>query len=171
MNLKKASLIIFLVITLSAFIQGIYYYQQMPEKVPIHFGISGNPDSWSSKQFAVGFYLALVSFIALLFSGINWLLKKTPDDLINLPNKEFWLAKERRDDTLGIFSNFMYWIGSLTLILIIVIYHQTFQVSMGKTSALPYSNLSLLLYFLAVAIWLYLLVRRFRIPKSIKTMK
>ena len=38
--------------------------------------------------------------IAALFIGIPRLLKSTPASLINLPNKSYWLAPERREETM-----------------------------------------------------------------------
>jgi len=36
----------------------------------------------------------------LLAVGIPWIVRKTPRQLVNLPNRDYWLADERLDETV-----------------------------------------------------------------------
>ena len=39
--------------------------------------------------------------LSTLFGAIGALIRVTPDDAINLPNKEYWLAPARREATIS----------------------------------------------------------------------
>jgi uncharacterized membrane protein len=47
---------------------GIYFYPQLPEKMPTHWNIYGQVDGWASKTFAVYFFPALTLLLYLLLS-------------------------------------------------------------------------------------------------------
>ena len=52
--LKKNSTLIFAVIvTLLPMALGIYYYDNLPDQVAIHFSFGGNPNSYMSKMFGI----------------------------------------------------------------------------------------------------------------------
>ena len=47
------------------------------------------------------------------FSFIGWIMKKIPHKMINMPNKEYWFAEERREQSLSIIEKYFYWFGSI----------------------------------------------------------
>lgn len=51
---KKDWYILFLI--LASLLAGIYFYPQLPDKMPSHWNIRGEVDGWSSKNFAVWFF-------------------------------------------------------------------------------------------------------------------
>ncbi len=53
---------------LALLILGIYFYPQLPEQVPTHWNIQNQVDGWSSKNFAVFFFPALIAALYLLLS-------------------------------------------------------------------------------------------------------
>jgi len=73
----------------------------LPAVIATQFGIGGGPVSWMSRDgylifmmcFAVGLPLLIVAIIA-------WLLRRFPDR-VNIPNRNHWLAPERRDASLA----------------------------------------------------------------------
>ena len=139
----------------------IYYYPLLPDHVASHFGASGRSDAWSSKDMFVKIYLFAVAFVAILFSGIGFVLRRTPSNLINLPNKDYWLSPERRDGTIGLLSRQFLWFGSATLLLMLDIFHQAFMVHLGRSRGLEHPVVSLVIYVAFTAIWSIGLVRRF----------
>ncbi len=63
-NWNKESLaIILLTIT---FLASIYFYQNFPPLVPIHWNISGQPDNWSNKNFAAFFFPVMIAVVYLM---------------------------------------------------------------------------------------------------------
>ncbi|MBN1417683.1 MAG: DUF1648 domain-containing protein [Planctomycetes bacterium] len=81
--------------------QYLYYSPRLPERVASHFDASGNPDGWSSKgAFFATFAIGLL-VVTAVFWGISLLIPRLPRSLINLPRKDYWLAPERRQDTMA----------------------------------------------------------------------
>ena len=150
---KKLSLLVFLVLCALCVAQGIYYYPQLPGKVASHFGPSGQPDAWSTKSSFMEFYFVLIGVLSIIFLGISFGMSKIPVSLINLPNKAYWLSKDRKQATVDFISHYFLWFASATLFLILYVSHQTFQVHIGKANSLVHPMLSLGFYIGFTIIW------------------
>jgi len=145
----------------------VYYYPLLPDRVASHFGASGLPDAWSGKESFVKIYLIVVAVIALLFPGIGLILRKTPASLMNLPNKDYWLSPERREETIAVLSRQFLWFGSATLLLLLDIFHQSFRVHLGKAQALDHPVASIVVYVIFTTFWsIALIVKFMRKPDS-----
>ncbi len=159
--MRNISRILFIVALLLCIAQAVYYYPLLPDRVASHFGASGRPDAWSSKDAFVKIYLIVVAFVAVLFSGIGSLLGRTPASLINLPNKDYWLSPERAEETIALLSRQFLWFGSATLLLLLDIFHQSFRVHLGKAQSLEHPVASLVVYVGFTVIWSILLIAKF----------
>ena len=100
--MRNISLLVFIILLLLCIGHAAYYYPLLPDRVASHFGASGQPDAWSSKESFVKIYFFVIAFIAVLFPGIGLILGKIPASLINLPNKDHWLSPERREETIAV---------------------------------------------------------------------
>ena len=100
-----------------------YYYPHLPERVASHFGPTGKADRWMHKSEFATFYVVLVILTAALLGGLGELLRHIPDDLINLPNKDYWFAPARHDRTMQRITASMATFGVATMILLIAIMH------------------------------------------------
>jgi hypothetical protein len=138
---------------------------KLPLRVASHFGTSGRPDAWSCKESFVNIYLIVVAFIALLFPGIGLILRKIPVSLINLPNKDYWLSTERKEETIAVLSRQFLWFGSATLLLLLDIFHQSVRVHLGKTQTLEHPVASIVVYVVFTTFWsIALIVKFMRMP-------
>jgi uncharacterized membrane protein len=160
-TMPRLALIVFLVLCALCLAQPAYYYPQLPEKVAVHFGVSGTPDSWSGKWAFTLFSYAVVLSILVLFLGISHGMSRIPPALINMPNKDYWLSENRRRETTGFMSRYVLWLGSGTVLFLLDIFHQSIQVSLGRTAGLPHIYLSLGLYACFVAAWTIGLYKKF----------
>ena len=160
--MRKTSLLIFIFLVGLCLAHAAYYYPLLPERVASHFGGSGRPDAWSSKETFLKIYVGAVAFIAVLFPGVGFLVSKTPNSLINLPNKDYWLSPERRSETVASLSRQFLWSGSATLLLLLDMMHQTFRVHLGKAAALDHPITSLAFYILFSLLWIVALIVRFQ---------
>ncbi len=110
---------LFFFIALMAFAQCIHDFPLLPDRMASHFTASGAPNGWMTKtQF---FMVFAIVFLLALFVEF-WLhrkIEKTPGARINLPNKEFWLAPERRAKTFAYFESFFAWYGCAFLIVMV----------------------------------------------------
>ena len=105
-----------------AVVQSVYYYKLLPENVAVHYGGSGVANSWGNRQFLVTFNLATITVMLALFVTISLLIKHIPDDMINLPDKKYWLSNENREKTLFSIQNILLEMGSATIILLLAIF-------------------------------------------------
>ncbi|RMF55016.1 MAG: DUF1648 domain-containing protein [Calditrichaeota bacterium] len=113
-------------LVIAGFIQIFYYYPQLPDVVATHYNFKGEPDAWGSKSTMVILYGGLLIFISVIFLIIDKVLKHISPEFINIPNKEYWLAPERREQTLETFSAFMLWIGNITLLFMLALFQYLF---------------------------------------------
>ena len=101
--------------------QTIYYYPRLPAVVAQHFGAQGNPNGWAPREFFFG----LSWFILLLLSGLLMftprLLSRMPVSMINLPNKDYWLAPERKAESLRFMERQMEWMAVITVAFLVLV--------------------------------------------------
>jgi len=153
MTIRRLSLAVFLTLCVLCVAHAAWYYPQLPDKVASHFGPSGQPDAWSTKTFFVAFYLVITGINALLFLGISFGMSKIPVSLINLPNKDYWLSEERKQKTFDFMFHYLLWFASATLLLLLDMFHQSFQVHLAKADSLSHPMLSLGLYIGFTVVW------------------
>jgi uncharacterized membrane protein len=79
--------------------------QLLPATVASHFGPAGAADGYMPRESYVRL-MGLVTFVVpLLVALCNYLLRLIPASLINLPNRDYWLAPERKEETYAFFQN------------------------------------------------------------------
>lgn len=115
----EISRLIFQLLLFIATLQSIYYYPRLLEIVASHFDGAGTPNGWSSKMTFFVIYWGVIALTLFIFLGLPKVLSRLPDSLINLPNKDYWLALERREETISFITYQMEWFGIATLIVII----------------------------------------------------
>jgi hypothetical protein len=93
--------------------QGIALWPRLPERMPIHFGITGEPDGWSGKNwFSVFGVLVMAAFmLAIMGVAASSLLGAK---YYNFPGKEriVRLPREQQDYVLAPVREGLAWIGS-----------------------------------------------------------
>ena len=141
------------------------YYPALPEQVAVHFNAAGEADGWASKPGLVAIYLGTFPVLAAMFVGIAWGLRKLPASMINLPNKDYWLAPERREATLAFLASWLLWMGNATLLFLVVVLHLTLLANLQPEPKLPDTFWPAFIGYLGfVAVWIVRLYRRFRKP-------
>ena len=147
-----------------------YYYPRLPDTVASHFGASGQPNDWSSKGTYTIVILAITGVLALTFLGIGALLRRLPDDMINFPNRDYWLAPARRDESLEAFARMLHGFGAATIALLIAMNHLVFDANLRPPVRLGAASWLLIAVYLAfAACWTIMLYRRFRVDTASST--
>jgi uncharacterized membrane protein len=159
--MRNISLLVFILLLLLCIGHAVYYYPFLPDRVASHFGASGRPDAWSSKESFARIYFIVIAFIAVLFPGIGLIFRKIPTSFINLPNKDYWLAPERSEETIAVLSRQFLWFGSATLLLLLGIFHQSFRVHLGKAQGLEHPVASIVVYIVFTTLWSIALIVKF----------
>lgn len=86
----------------------LYVYATSPERVPVHYGLSGAPDRWGSRLELLLVYTGAIVIGSGIFLGVPALLRYAPARTISIPNKHYWLAPEHRAEAarkLALWSN------------------------------------------------------------------
>jgi Domain of unknown function (DUF1648) len=138
----------------------------LPQTVASHFGANGRANGWMSRDgyvlFMLCFSLGVPLFMVLT---IGWLPRVMPR-LINLPNRDYWLSGERRDEALGYLLAHAYRLGSVTLLFMLGLHLLVLDANTVQPPRLAGGLLVLLmvLLFAALGLWTLALLRRFRRP-------
>lgn len=141
----------------------------LPDKIPVHFDIHGNPDRWDSKEtilFIVGLaWLLTVVFYALVFLMPR--LRRRPDRL-NIPYKQEFLKlpPEKQQVYWNVFTEFMAAMAASVNLLFYLILTGMLEVAAGKTAGLSPRTLWLGLGVMAV-ILIFFTRRLITMPKRL----
>lgn len=73
---------------------------QFPAKVATHFNAAGMPNGWMTRSQHITGMLVVGVGLSLFIVGVFLLMRLANGDLINLPNRDYWLAPERKAETL-----------------------------------------------------------------------
>lgn len=142
--------------------QAVAYYPQLPDVVASHFDGSGHPNGWMSKTEFIAIDLVVLVLIAVLFLWIPVGIGRIPLHLWSLPNRQYWLAPERRDETRRIFDVWMGAFGIATILLLLAAFQLAIQANLNPPAILsPILTPILVAYFAFTGIWTVLFYRRF----------
>lgn len=147
--------------------QLLWYAPRLPTIVPSHFDAAGVADGWMAK----GPFLAFLAGVTLLFLGVFFvavtLVRKAPESLINLPNKDYWMAPERAAATRKTVVRELFKMAAATQALHVVMTQLTVEVALGRRPGLgAIWTVALAAYLGIVLWWTAALYRRFRRPDA-----
>jgi uncharacterized membrane protein len=111
---------IFGVIALCAAAQAVLAFPQLPQRMASHFGASGMPNGWMSKSAFFVVYALIIGVAALVGYLVPRSIAKKSPERINLPNKKYWLASERRAETLAFFERYFAWYSCVLLLILVL---------------------------------------------------
>ena len=164
--IKTRHMILLLLLGLVA-IQCLYYFPLLPRVMASHFDASGHPNGWSTKEVFFGLYVCILALMIFGFFIVPRLLQAVPPSLINLPNREYWLAPERKDQAMAMIADDMGWFGIAILMLLIATIQLAIQANLAGGGLLSDVMWLLLGGFVVFAIlWTVRLYRRFALPPS-----
>lgn len=121
---------------IGSILQAVFFWPHLPDEVASHFNAVGQADGWMSKTAFVAVTLLIQIGLAAMMLGFGWLIKVLPTSMINIPNREYWLADERREQTLGESESLMAWIAAGTAVFMMVIFYLTFDANVGEKKGL-----------------------------------
>ena len=159
---------IFFVILALGVLDGVHRFPMLPERMASHFGASGAPSGWMTKeQFFITYALVLIPALVVEFF-VGKRISRKGDARISLPNKEYWLAPERREETFAYFRRFFAWYGSALLALLVYVMGLTLRANLDVEPHLPTTpTITAIVLFVAYNIAaVVLMLRHFQNPKQ-----
>lgn len=139
----------------------------LPDRVATHFSFSGEPNDWSSNSTNTIFFCAAYLILNLIFIGVTALIRKLPPSMINMPNRDYWLSAERREESSVAMSGFMAEFGIFINFFLIAVQIVTFFANRSATSISPTPLVGLSIAFVLFMIsWLVRFLRRFKKPQN-----
>jgi uncharacterized membrane protein len=109
-NTRLPNSIFFSMVALGA-VQVSFYAPRIPEILGSHFSRGGFVNGWETRTAFFVTELAMIILATVVSFGIPRIIAAVPVSLINLPRKEYWLAPERREDTLAYIRVWSAWFG------------------------------------------------------------
>jgi uncharacterized membrane protein len=154
---------IFVALILYGVMQGRYYASKLPDVLATHFGGRGLPNGWQTHSAFLVTELFVVALATLVGFGVPALMGVIPVSLMNVPNKEYWFAPERRESTLAYFRMSFAWFGCALLAFLIFVNELVFRANLQTPRLLNTTAFVTALFaFLGfTAIWTIRLIQRF----------
>lgn len=155
--------LIFVLLALYAAVHFASVYPQLPGEVASHFNERGAPNGWQTKQVFFTVFVGVTVLCVLFGFGMASLIGTMPVRLINLPNKQYWLAPEHREETLEWLKAYFGWFACALYVLMIVVYDYATQSNLHPDHPPSVAHLvCTLVGFLAfVIVWLVRMFARF----------
>ncbi len=140
----------------------------LPDVIATHFGPTGAANGYMSRAFYLRFMLV---FVVLLPLALNFLINrvlKLPNTRINIPHREYWLAPERRADTVVRLQRHMKFFGVMLAAFLSYVHWQVVQANTRAPPVLDNLRFStgLATFMGALITWIVILRRDFRPPQQ-----
>ena len=166
MRAARLPRLLFVVLAAGAAIYFSSYYGQLPDVVASHFNGSGVPNGWQSKSAFFGLFVAMNVLSAVVGFGIPRIIATVPPQLINLPNKRYWLAPEHLAETMAFLGVYFAWFGFAVLLIIILTFDYAIQSNLHPNNRPDSSRMwyTLVGFLLFVVVWIARMFMRFGQP-------
>ncbi|MEP7075331.1 MAG: DUF1648 domain-containing protein [Acidobacteriota bacterium] len=155
---------IFLVVAVAAFVvQMMYIYPNLPATVASHFDAAGNPNGWMTKGVFLIIEIGLIVLVVGEFLLVPRFVRRLPPSLVNMPNKEYWLAPEHIDETMEIFRSYFEVFGGVIVALFVVVNQFVYAANTARSN-LPGSIWMVIVAFLLfTVVWVIKFIGEFRL--------
>ena len=145
----------------------VYTSQYLPDKVATHFGINGQADGWMSRN---GYLLLMLAFMIGMSAFVSFVVGTLPRKFpqwTNIPNRDYWLAPQRREESARFLSAHGKRLGYLIVMMMLGMHYTILLANHMRPPALPGSTFTSIILGFALALlwWIVRLYRRFPKPK------
>ena len=163
MRSSQLATLVFILLAAFAAIHFSQLYPQLPGTVASHFDAHGRANGWQSKSSFLAVFVGVSVLSAVIGFGIPRVLTVIPVQIINLPNKEYWLAPERRAESLDFLAASFAWLGCGMYAFVIFVFDYSIQATLHpqhppEISRILYSGLAFVAW---VLFWIVRLLAHF----------
>jgi uncharacterized membrane protein len=163
MNTSRLPQWIYALLLACGAIGAAHYYALLPERMASHFSSDGTPNGWQLKEMFFALMAMVTASTAIIGFLAPVLIARRPASQINLPNKEYWLAPERRAVTMEFIAGQMRWFACAVLFVLLFGGYEALRANLRSVVRFDsQAMLVVLVGFLAfVLLWLIGFVRHF----------
>jgi len=138
--------------------------RSLPPVVASHFAAGGNADGFMSRNVYLGVMLFVAVAVPALLALGHSLVRLVPPHLVNLPNRDYWLSPERTPETLAFLRKHGIYFSAATAVFLCFVYWLVVRANELQPPRLsvPLIVTGLVSFLLATAVWIGVLVARFR---------
>jgi len=161
------ALVALVCLTVFAAVFVIYTTRYLPDTVATHFGADNRANGWMSRDDYRFFILSFMIGISTFVSFVIGILPRKFPQWTNVPNRDYWLSAERRDDSLNYLNAHGKRLGCLIVMMMLGMHYVILKANHMRPPTLPGSTFSAVLFGFALALiwWIVRLYRRF--PKKV----
>ena len=136
----------------------------LPEVVASHFVASGAANGFMPRAYYVGFMLLFAIALPAALAFLPVLNLNEPNARLNVPNREYWLAPERREQTARILREHMARVGTLLVIFLAYVHWLVVRANELAPPAMSKPRIvgGLGVFILCLLLWARAFVVRFR---------
>lgn len=160
---------IFVLLAAVALIYFWSFYSRLPEVVASHFDGQGRPNGWQIKSAFFYVFMGATALAAFLVFGVPALIKALPVQLINLPNKQYWLGPGQRAATFEFLGSGFAWFGCAVFLVILFAFNYALQSNLHPDHPPAPAGMwyALLAFLVFTMVWTSRLILRFvRTPQD-----
>jgi uncharacterized membrane protein len=156
---------IFLLLLAATMAQMAWYYPRLPERVASHFNAAGEANAFMPKEAFLKLHLMVLGIMSVAFLIVPALITRFPPSMINLPNKDYWLAPERMAQTRATLNRYLVGFGNAMLLFLLLVLRDALRASLMPIPRIP-NRIWVFLVLLGVwmILWTVRFVRAFRLP-------
>jgi serine/threonine-protein kinase len=139
---------------------------QLPARMATHFNGRGQADGWMSRDGFTLFWFGMqLGVLAVMWTIPLW-LRPMPNHMINVPNRDYWLAPERRSQALARLGRWGAWFTVGLTALMAAVLEQVLRANLAPAPQLSGIYYLLVGFLVFVALMLWRLYTDFRAPVS-----
>jgi len=141
-------------------------FEQLPERVASHFGGAGMANGWMTREHYLLFTICLGILLPGFLVALCFALRYLPAWTFNLPNRDYWLAPERRAETNAHFFHHSLWFACLAILFVTGLHLTIVEANTHEPASL---SLPLMLataggFLIGMLVWILFLLRPFFKP-------
>ncbi|MBK7999410.1 MAG: DUF1648 domain-containing protein [Verrucomicrobia bacterium] len=168
MRSARLPLIIFVLLYSAFVIFVLVTVGQLPDRVASHFDASGAANGWMSRDSHVRYMVTFGSFFPLAVPVVCYCVRFLPVGLVNIPRREYWLAPERKSETINYLFRHAVWFGCLSVCFVAGSHWLVVDANLHSPPQLSTRLLVAVAggFIAGLAWWIVVLLRRFmRVPQ------
>lgn len=159
------ALLIYIAGAAAVWLQLHHYWAVLPDPIATTFDAQGKPGGWMTVRAVFAYYIAALGIVSFLFMTAGLLTRKMPRLLVAVPNRDYWLAPERRGETIRYMKEFYLWTGAFAALFVAGTAEFIFSANMKISPQIDPQVFYLLASMLALGLLVVLLAIFWRFKK------